>query len=247
MPAAHATIVIPARLGSTRFPEKVLADETGRPMVQHVVEAARRAVCAQRVVIAADDPRIIEAVAPFGTDAVLTRRDHPNGTSRLAEAAAILRLPMDAMIVNVQGDEPEVEASVIDAAAGALAAGDAHVATAAAPLLSREEAQNPNIVKVVMRPDGSALYFSRSAIPHHRGGEGGWLRHVGIYAYRRAFLERYASLSPTPLEAAESLEQLRVLEHGFRIAVAIVTSAGASGIDTREQYAAFVERWRSRR
>ncbi len=214
-------------------------------MVQHVAEAAQRAACATRVVVAADDARIIDALHPYATQAILTRRDHPNGTSRLAEAASILGLAPDEIVVNVQGDEPEIEPEVIDAAVTALASSGAESATVATPLASASDAANPNIVKVVVRGDGTAMYFSRATIPHHRGGGTGWLRHVGIYAYRRAFLDRYVALPPTPLEQAESLEQLRVLEHGFRMAVAIVRSARGVGIDTPEQYAEFVKRWRA--
>ena len=241
----QATIVIPARLASTRFPEKVLASATGRPMVQHVVEAANRAACARRVVVAADDPRIIDALRPYATQAILTRRDHPNGTSRLAEAASVLGLAPEEIVVNVQGDEPEIEAEVVDAAVMALATSNAESATVGVPLASAADAANANIVKVVVRGDGTAMYFSRAAIPHHRGGGAGWLRHVGLYAYRRSFLDQYVALPPTPLEQAESLEQLRVLEHGYRMAVAIVPRAGGVGIDTPEQYAEFVERWRA--
>lgn len=243
-----ATIVIPARLASTRFPEKVLAAATGKPLVQHVAEAAARAACASRVVVAADHPRIAEALRPFGTHVVMTRADHPNGTSRLAEAAAALGLGEHDIVVNAQGDEPEMPASVIDAAVGALAASSrAVVGTAAAPITNPRDAANPNIVKVALTRDGHAMYFSRAAIPHARDGEQhapARLRHMGVYAYRVGFLGQYVSLPATPCEGAEHLEQLRVLEHGFAIAVAVVAAAHA-GIDTPEQYAAFVARWRA--
>lgn len=241
-----ATIVIPARLASTRFPEKVLAAVTGKPLVQHVAEAAARAACAASVVVAADHARIAEALRPFGTRVVMTREDHRNGTSRLAEAAAILGLRDDEIVVNAQGDEPEMPGEAIDSAVGALRnAPNAVVGTAAAPLCDATEAADPNIVKVALTRDGHAMYFSRALIPHQRDGRvapGLWLRHVGVYAYRVGFLKQYVALSPAPCELAEQLEQLRVLEHGFAIAVGRVAAAHA-GIDTPEQYAAFVARW----
>lgn len=250
---ARATVIIPARLGSSRFPGKVLASETGKPLVQHVAEAARLARCAARVVVATDSPRVRDALAAWGTEVVLTSPDHPNGTSRLAEAARVLGLAPEAIVVNAQGDEPEMPGPVIDAAVGALVecgAGGAGVAigTAAAPLDDPGEAANPNVVKVVRDLRGRALYFSRAAIPHDRDGTrdpaAAPLRHVGVYAYRRAFLEAYTALPATPLERSEQLEQLRALEHGHGIAVALVPAAHA-GIDTPEQYAAFVARWRA--
>jgi 3-deoxy-manno-octulosonate cytidylyltransferase (CMP-KDO synthetase) len=222
-------------------------------LVQHVVEAARGARAASgdgaRVVVATDHERIAAALEPFGTPVVMTRSDHPNGTSRLAEAAAALGLGPDDVVVNVQGDEPEMAGEVIDLAVGALDAGGpgGHaVGTVAAFFGTGEDAENPHIVKVVRRPDGSALYFSRSMIPFERDGGGSArcrpLRHVGVYAYRRAFLEKYVTLAPTPLECCEQLEQLRVLEHGYSIGVGLCECAH-TGIDTPEQYEAFVARW----
>lgn len=254
MPAERSCIVIiPARLASTRFPEKMLAVRTGRPLVQHVVEAAARCPIVSMVAVAADDRRIVEALAPFGTRAVLTG-EHPNGTSRLAEAAKLLGCGEDQVIVNVQGDEPEIEPGVIAAAAGALRGpeGDRDVGTVATPMGKGEDAANPNIVKAVVGVDGRALYFSRARVPWDRDGRGAMaaakpLRHVGIYAYRRRFLDRYVTLPPTPLEQTEMLEQLRMLEHGCTIGVSVVAGAGHAGIDTPEQYEAFVSRWQSRR
>lgn len=249
--AGSATVIIPARLASTRFPEKVLASATGRPMVQHVVEAARRAACAASVVVAADDQRIARALEPLGTRVVMTRVDHPNGTSRLAEAADRLGLADGDVVVNAQGDEPELPPGVLDAAVGALlgtdarSRGEADVGTVAAPLRDAAELTNPNVVKVVLTLGGRALYFSRAAIPHDRDADGAGpapLRHIGVYAYRAGFLRRYAAMPSTPLERCEKLEQLRVLEHGHCIGVGVVESAHA-GIDTPEQYAAFVARW----
>lgn len=245
MPAIVA--IIPARMASTRFPGKMLAAETGTPLIVHVAQAASKAASLSKVVVAADDARILDAVRARGLDAVLTSIDHPNGTSRLAEAADLLGLAADTIVVNIQGDEPEIEPSVIDAAVAALRAQPAAaVSTVAAPLGSGDDPSNPNIVKVVCRRDGTAMYFSRSRVPFVRDPQPVTppLRHVGLYCYRREFLSTYRSLVPTPAERAESLEQLRVLEHGYQIAVAVVPDAGNPGIDTPEQYAAFVARWK---
>ncbi len=236
---SDVVVIIPARWGSTRFPAKALADDTGKPMIQHVWERAAAARRASRIAVATDDERIADAARSFGGEAVLTG-EHPNGTSRLDEAAERMRLPDGAVIVNVQGDEPEIEPALIDAVAGELETSGASIATAASPI-DPAEASDPNLVKVVRRLDGCALYFSRAAIPH---GDAAPLRHLGIYAYRRAFLREYVRLNQTPLEQAERLEQLRALEHAHDIAVALVEH-GSSGIDTPEQYRAFVERWRA--
>jgi 3-deoxy-manno-octulosonate cytidylyltransferase (CMP-KDO synthetase) len=248
--ADAATIIIPARLGSTRFPAKVLAAETGRPLIRHVVEAASRASSARRVVVATDDERVRAAVAAFGAECVMTSTAHENGTSRLAEAARVLGLGPAEIVVNVQGDEPELEPAAIDPAVGALVGSACPVATIATPITDPAELANPNVVKVVCRADGRALYFSRCPIPFVRDAAAGQaqtpLRHVGLYVYRRPFLDTYAGLAPTLLERAESLEQLRVLYHGHDIAVAVHRGRSPAGIDTPEQYRAFVERWRAR-
>jgi 3-deoxy-manno-octulosonate cytidylyltransferase (CMP-KDO synthetase) len=237
--------IIPARLGSTRFPRKVLASQTGRTLIQHVWERARAASSIDRVVIATDDAEVVAAVRGFGGESVMTRADHPNGTSRLAEAAAVLGLSDDAIIVNVQGDEPELDPSLINAAVEVAKTTRAEVTTVASPFAAGESVEDPNIVKVVRRLDGTALYFSRAAIPHVRSGGKAVtpLRHVGIYLYRHAFLKVYAKLGSSPLEQCEMLEQLRVLEHGFSIAVVEHAFFGR-GVDTPEQYAEFVARWR---
>jgi 3-deoxy-manno-octulosonate cytidylyltransferase (CMP-KDO synthetase) len=241
----NAVAIIPARLGSTRLPGKVLLDKTGKPLIQHVWESAKRAGSLSRVIIASDDAKVLTAAKRFGAEAVMTSSEHLNGTSRLCEAAAALGLSPDQVIVNVQGDEPEVEAEAIDAAVEAMQIAGCSIGTIAVPFASGEDPRDPNCVKVVRGLDGRALYFSRSIIPFDRDGRGGadaaCLRHVGIYAYRREFLERYATLAPTPLERAEQLEQLRALQHGFGIGVAVRPSARV-GIDTSEQYEAFVER-----
>lgn len=256
---AEVVAIIPARLGSTRFPDKVLADRTGKPLIQHVWESTKRAGSLSRVVIATDDDRVMAAARGFGAEAVMTSTEHANGTSRLAEAATKLGLAADAIVVNVQGDEPELDPSVIDDSVAALVSGEAGggggaaaIATAATVMGAGERADDPNVVKVVLSRDGFALYFSRSRIPFDRDGSGGevarCLRHIGLYVYRRATLERYAAMAPTPLEQTEKLEQLRALENGLRIAVAVVRpeATGGGGIDTPEQYEAFVRRAKSR-
>jgi 3-deoxy-manno-octulosonate cytidylyltransferase (CMP-KDO synthetase) len=240
MPSPVA-VIIPARFASSRFPGKMLAAETGKPLIQHTWERAKLSTRASRVLIAADDERIIAAAKRFGAEAVMTRVDHPNGSSRLAEAAAKLT---ESIIINVQGDEPELEPELIDAAVEALDRDSgAVVSTIASPFNVADDPTNPNIVKVVLSAQGRALYFSRSLIPFDRDNAGVVkpLRHVGLYGYRREFLLKYPSLPATPLEKSESLEQLRILEHGHAIAVAVRDSRGV-GIDTPEQYAAFVAR-----
>ena len=243
-PTANATAIIPARIGSARFPEKVLASDTGRPLIRHVCEATTQAASIQRVIVATDDDRVRQAVTAFGGEVVMTRSDHPNGTSRLAEAAATIDLPHDAIVVNVQGDEPEMRPEVIDACVSALLESGMPMATCATAA-SAQDTANPNVVKVVVAQDGRALYFSRASIPHPGKASAHALRHIGIYAYRRSFLDEYVALPATPLEQAERLEQLRVLEHGRGIAVAVCNSDQIRpGIDTPEQYREFVARWR---
>ncbi len=250
--SAEVIAVIPARFGSTRFPGKPLARETGRPMIQHTWEQACAAKRIGRVIIATDDQRICTAAAEFGAEAVMTSPAHPNGTSRIAEVAE--SMPGDPLIVNVQGDEPEINPAHIDAAiefflerqedAVAPAMG-----TLAAPFGPGEDPADPNIVKVVLDRSGGALYFSRSPIPFHRDPQQprsvDMLRHLGLYVYRRRFLLEYIGLAPGVLEEAEKLEQLRALEHGRRIVVALADSAH-NGVDTPEDYARFADRHRRR-
>lgn len=213
--------IIPARHASSRFPGKPLAPIAGLPMLQRVYEGARRAKRLRDVLVATDDARIAEACRSFGATALLTSPDHPTGTDRLAEASRGLA---DDIVVNVQGDEPLIEGFVIDAVVAALEeAPEAPMAT----LVHRAEAADladPNRVKVVVDRRGFALYFSRAPIPHcrDRAEPPPLWQHVGLYAYRREFLERYVALPPTPLERAEALEQLRALEHGYKIRVAVV-------------------------
>jgi 3-deoxy-manno-octulosonate cytidylyltransferase (CMP-KDO synthetase) len=244
--------VIPARFASTRLPGKPLLSDTGRPLIQHVIEAARRARSLDRIIVATDDRRIAEAVASFGGEAVMTRADHATGTDRVAEVAAQLRGAR--IIVNLQGDEPEVSGEALDRVV-ALLEGDPEAPMATLATAIRDEAiyRDPACVKVVCSARGRALYFSRSPIPCHRDGLPdpassprpiAYL-HLGLYAYRREFLLSIGSLPPSPLEAAEKLEQLRVLDAGYPIAVGIVEEASV-GIDTPEEYRRFVERWRVR-
>jgi len=237
-----AIAVIPARYDSQRFPGKPLADRTGRPLIQHVWERVREARSVRRVIVATDDQRIADAVRGFGGEVEITRVDHPNGTSRIAEVAGRI----DArIVVNVQGDEPEIEPGHIDRVVELLAARpECPMSTLAAPLTDPADFTDHNVVKVTLRLDGTALYFSRAPIPHDRdrAGLAPPLRHVGLYAYRREFLPSYSSMPETPLERAEKLEQLRALEHGHMIAVAIVDAA-SHGIDTPEQYEDFVRRF----
>jgi 3-deoxy-manno-octulosonate cytidylyltransferase (CMP-KDO synthetase) len=250
MGSVKVVVVIPARYASTRLPGKPLLRQTGKYLVQHVYEQALRARSAGLVIVATDDPRIAAAVAGFGGKAVLTRRDHPSGTDRVAEAAR--RLDAD-VIVNLQGDEPLIDPAALDLLPALLARDpDADVATLAAPLASAEQWRNPNCVKVVCDAAGRALYFSRSPIPFVRGGEpdfaarpARFLQHLGTYAYRRSFLFSLASLPPEPLEELEKLEQLRVLAVGRRIRVGVVEHA-AAGVDTPEDYERFVREYRQR-
>lgn len=234
--------IIPARYAAVRLPGKPLLDETGKPLIVHVVENAGRCARLERVIVATDDERIRGAVEAFGGEAVMTAGDHRCGTDRIAEAAGRLDLSDGDVVINIQGDEPEIPPECIEALVDALEAGDAPMATLATPI-DAETATNPNRVKVVLARDGSAMYFSRARIPFDRDGTGdvGCLWHLGVYAYRAGFLKRFTDLSPTPAEQAEKLEQLRALEHGERIAVAVVDYDGI-GIDTPEDYAAFVAR-----
>ncbi|MDP7519081.1 MAG: 3-deoxy-manno-octulosonate cytidylyltransferase [Phycisphaerales bacterium] len=236
--------IIPTHMGSTRFPGKALAAETGRALVLHVADAVQRSNAVSRVIVASENTEIAQACESAGIEHIITGQGHPNGSSRISEAATGLH---GDVILNVQGDEPEIEPSTIDATIAALITDkDADVATAATPLRDDDDPADPNLVKVVTGLDGHALYFSRSLIPMNRDGENTeYLRHIGLYAYRPATLAAYATLAPTPLETAERLEQLRLLEHGYRITVAQV-DAGHPGIDTAEQYQAFVTRWRAR-
>lgn len=237
------SVLIPARLASTRLPRKPLADIAGLPMVVRVARQAALSAATQ-VVVAADDAEIVAACRAHGVEAILTRHDHVNGSDRLAEACVLLGLDGDAVVVNVQGDEPLIDPALIDACAATLSAQpDCVLATAAHAMTLASELANPNIVKVVCDRAGRALYFSRAPIPWWRDGSTAGapaigplapLRHIGIYAYRAAFLRRFPSLPVSPLETIESLEQLRVLWHGERIAVHLSEHAAGIGVDTPE-------------
>ena len=240
--------IIPARYASTRFPGKALASETGQPLIQHVCQQVSAARLVDRVIVATDDERIRRAVRGFGGQAEMTRRDHTTGTDRIAEVAARLDPSFD-LVLNVQGDEPELEPASVDRLVQVMRSQpDCPVATLACEFRRREEAESPNNVKVVIDGRGRALYFSRSLIPYPREPVGPspadcpWLLHLGLYAFRRDFLLEFAGWSSTPLERLEKLEQLRVLEKGYRMAVGVVERA-AIGVDTPEDYAAFVERY----
>ncbi|MFY9317115.1 MAG: 3-deoxy-manno-octulosonate cytidylyltransferase [Burkholderiales bacterium] len=225
-------VLIPARFASTRFPGKPLAELAGKPMVVHVCERAR-ASGARTVAVATDDGRIREAVERAGFRALMTRADHASGTDRIAEAAAALGLAGEAIVVNVQGDEPLIEPVLIRDVASALAGnGAASMSTACHPIRDAAAFANPNVVKVVLDANGYALYFSRAGIPHPRQDKPAAYRHVGIYGYRVAFLQRYAALPASPLERAEALEQLRALWHGFRIVVSVSEAESPPGVDT---------------
>ncbi|HEX7053832.1 MAG TPA: 3-deoxy-manno-octulosonate cytidylyltransferase [Burkholderiales bacterium] len=236
-------VIIPARYASTRFPGKPLADIAGKPMVVRVCERAA-ASGAAAVHVATDDDRIGDAVKKHGFPVVPTRTDHPSGTDRIAEAARSLGLAADAVVVNVQGDEPLVEPKLIAGVARRLAErAAAGMASACHAITDEAEMANPNVVKVVLDREGYALYFSRSRIPYPRVAGTATYRHVGLYAYRVSFLEQYAGLAPAPLERAEALEQLRALWHGHRIAMVTSESAVPPGVDTREDLEAVRRLW----
>ncbi len=242
-PHAHTRVigVIPARWGSTRFPGKSLAPIAGKPLIQWVVERARQATRLDGLLVATDDERIRDAVSKMGVEAVLTRPDHPSGTDRIAEA---VRGRAADVVINIQGDEPLIDPGLIDELADVMAKGrDWDMATAAAPISGEEEVRNPSVVKVVWDAEGRALYFSRSPIPHLREKDAGptgsgplYWRHIGIYAYRRTFLEELVGTPPCRLELAEKLEQLRALYLGCRMKV-LQTKESGIGVDKPEDVA----------
>lgn len=236
------TVIIPARLASTRLPNKPLADLGGKPMVVRVAERAAQSGAAQ-VVVATDHADIFAACQAHRVTVYMTRADHPSGTDRIAEVAAAMELAADAVVVNVQGDEPMIDPALIAATAAKIDA-DVPMATAAHAIDDVADVFNPNVVKIVLDKAGRALYFSRATIPWHRDGFAqskeamptGYapLRHIGLYAYSNAFLQTYPKLAASPLEHVEALEQLRVLWHGFSIAVHITQNNPAAGVDTPE-------------
>jgi 3-deoxy-manno-octulosonate cytidylyltransferase (CMP-KDO synthetase) len=239
------TVLIPARLGSTRLPRKALADIGGVPMIVRVARQAARSGAA-RVVVAADDAEIVDACASHAVAALLTAAHHANGSDRIAEASESLGLRDEEIVVNVQGDEPLILPALVDACAALLAERDDCVmSTVAHAIEERSDFENPNVVKVVLDARGRALYFSRAPIPWPRDASDASpataamppLRHVGLYAYRAGFLRRFPSLPHSPLEDIERLEQLRVLWHGERIAVHVSELAPGVGVDTAEDLA----------
>jgi 3-deoxy-manno-octulosonate cytidylyltransferase (CMP-KDO synthetase) len=242
------TVLVPARLASTRLPNKPLADIAGVPMVVRVARRASESG-ASRVVVAGDDPSIVSACKAHGVEAILTRQDHPSGTDRLAEACEQLGLDGDDIVVNVQGDEPLIDPALIDAVASTLAGhAEADMSTAAHAIDSISDFMNPNVVKAVLDAQGNAMYFSRAPVPWWRDGSTSGtapsvlptpapLRHIGIYGYRAGFVRKFPLLAPAPVEATEALEQLRALWHGHRIAVHVSDVAPGPGIDTPEDLA----------
>lgn len=260
--ASPFVVLIPARMDSSRLPGKALADIGGLPMVVRVANQAKQSA-AGHVAIATDSLEIADAAKAHGHAVVMTRNDHASGTERLAEAVQQLQLPDEAIVVNVQGDEPEIPPTLINALAERLAADAFYpMATAAHPVQSAADWLNPNVVKVVADHDNRALLFSRAPIPWHRAQFGQGLsatanpealdaafadarplRHIGIYAYRAGFLAHYATLSPCRLEQVEALEQLRVLYHGYAIKLLITDQAPPAGVDTPEDLAAVRERF----
>ena len=245
----QAQIVIPARLASTRLPEKLLLRAAGKSVLQHTYEAASRAACAERVIVAVDDPRLAVEVDEFGGNALMTDPGHASGTDRVAEVAGTM--PTADVLINVQGDEPEIDPAAIDLVAGLLQRHpDAAMATVATPIRDEARLADPGCVKVVIGAEDRAIYFSRAAVPHVRGGVTPVLlateppvfwHHIGLYAYRREFLAWFAQQPPGRLEEAEKLEQLRALEAGRQIVVGRLESA-TSGIDTLEDFEAFRSR-----
>jgi 3-deoxy-manno-octulosonate cytidylyltransferase (CMP-KDO synthetase) len=225
-------VIIPARYASSRYPGKPLVDLNGKPMVVRVCERAA-ASGAAAVHVATDDERIARAVRDHGFSVVMTRSQHASGTDRLAEAAALLRLADDAIIVNVQGDEPLMPAALVREVAERLARDrGAAMSSACHAIHEAAQAGSPHVVKVVLDAQGYALYFSRSRIPYPRAGNATCYRHAGIYAYRARFLREYAALASAPLEEAEALEQLRALWHGHRIAMVVSDAEIPPGVDT---------------
>ncbi len=246
----RVAVIIPARFASTRLPGKPLLCETGKYLIQHVYERALQAKCAADVIVATDDERIFDAIRGFGGRAVMTRADHPSGTDRIAEVAAHLSADV---IVNLQGDEPQIDPAALDLLAGLLSDNASDMATLAVPIADRETYLSPNVVKVVCDDRGRALYFSRSPIPMVRDGEpdfsarpARFLQHLGVYAYRRPFLLKIAATRPHPLEQTEKLEQLRVLGTGSTIRVGFVAHSHR-GVDTPTDYAEFVRDYRDGR
>lgn len=245
------TAVIPARYASSRYPGKPLLKETGKFLIQHVAEQVQKARRIERLIVATDDERIATAVRSFGVEVAMTRSDHPSGTDRLAEVLSNNPGPPEDLILNVQGDEPEIEPDFLDRLVVRMQEDPScPMGTLACPFPDAIDPGEPNAVKVVVNRAGRALYFSRARIPYPRADVSaaertGALLHLGVYAYRRSFLLQFAAWSPSALEQTERLEQLRALDNGAAILVEIVPRA-APGVDTPEDYVAFVNRRRGR-
>ena len=247
--------IVPARLASTRLPRKVLLRDTGKYLIEHVFERVHLAREIARAVVATDSEEVLAACRSFGAEAVLTSDRHPSGTDRCAEAARALegRGERFDLVVNVQGDEPELDPAQIDTLVALMARTGAPMGTLVEPLDDPAEAARPQVVKAVLGGGGRAVYFSRALVPSDLGAASPpverprWHRHVGIYAYRPDFLQLFPTLEPAPIERRERLEQLRALHHGHAIAAAVVPASGVRGVDTPEDYAAFVARWRAPR
>jgi 3-deoxy-manno-octulosonate cytidylyltransferase (CMP-KDO synthetase) len=246
----RAEVVIPARLASTRLPEKMLLAETGKPLIQHTYESALKATKPVGVTVAVDHPRVFQAVSGFGGKVLMTDPNAASGTDRVAEVART-RSDIDA-IINVQGDEPEMDPTAIDLCIDLLEKNpQAAIATLATPIRTRTNLEDPACVKVILNHQGEAIYFSRSVIPHPRTWDDQllsksppvYLQHLGIYGYRRDFLLSIDQVPPSPLEETEKLEQLRFLQAGYSIVVGVIQHA-PRGIDTRNDYEAFVRRQR---
>lgn len=245
----HVVAIIPARYASSRFPGKPVAKQTGKFLVQHVYERVLQTPAVNRCIIATDDQRIVDAVRTFDGEVAMTRPDHPSGADRIAEVAACLKLAETDLILNVQGDEPEIDPNDLDRLVQRMHnCTDCPVGTLACPFPTDADPNDPNCVKVVCRADGRALYFSRAQIPHprdpHAAIESPTLLHIGVYAYRSQFLQQLTQMPPSKLEQTERLEQLRILQAGHDITVQCVDAAPA-GIDTPEEYTRFVKRHRS--
>jgi 3-deoxy-manno-octulosonate cytidylyltransferase (CMP-KDO synthetase) len=243
-----AIAVIPARFASSRFPGKTIASDTGKPLVQHVVDQVRQSKCIEEIIVAADDERIVAALKPYKTRCVMTDPNHPSGTDRVAEVASRVVGSGD-VIVNVQGDEPEIEPDTIDRLLSTMKDSGNEMMTAATPFRPPADPSDPNLVKVVISRTDRAMYFSRSVVPFVREANAPqptYYLHIGIYAYRRDTLVRLAGWKPTPCESAEKLEQLRALEHDVPIGVTRI-ERWSHGIDTPAQYAEFVARYRNQK
>jgi 3-deoxy-manno-octulosonate cytidylyltransferase (CMP-KDO synthetase) len=244
--ASETLAVIPARYASERLPGKPLLRETGMTLLEHCWRRVRAARRVDAVLVATDDTRIADAARAFGAEVAMTSPACRSGTDRVAEAVAARPGTAPGLVLNVQGDEPELDPGALDRLVDRMGRGDEPMGTLACPFRDASAILDPNRVKVAVDRRGRALYFSRSPLPYRRDPAGGepTLLHIGVYAYRPAFLASLAHLPTTPLEAAERLEQLRVLEHGYPVAVEVVDGEPWAGVDTRGDYEAFCRRWK---